>query len=203
MTPVARAAHLAAVALLGLAAGGPPAAAQVMEIGADGDTRVYSGPTRFSAEGAEPIGLAPTRARPRPPASNAPPAGASEAGVSSRLVDAVAWQESRFHADARSSAGAVGEMQLMPATARALGVDPHDPVQNRLGGARYLAWLMRRFDGDLVRSLAAYNAGPGAVERHGGVPPYRETRAYVAAVLDRLSRPESFPSPAPERTLGQ
>ena len=77
-------------------------------------------------------------------------------------------------------------MQLMPATARALGVDPRDADQNLMGGARYLGGLIRRYDGDLTLALAAYNAGPGAVDRHGGVPPYRETRLYVRAVLNRL-----------------
>ncbi len=82
----------------------------------------------------------------------------------------------------------------MPGTARALGVDPHDSRQNFAGGAAYLSGLLKRYDGDTVRALAAYNAGPGAVDRYGGVPPYKETRAYVAAILDRLSqRAESEP----------
>ena len=76
----------------------------------------------------------------------------------------------------------------MPGTARALGVDPSDSRQNYRGGAAYLHRLLIRYDGDLVKSLAAYNAGPGVVDRYGGVPPYPETRAYVAAVLERLSR---------------
>ena len=99
----------------------------------------------------------------------------------------MAWQESRYRPGVVSRAGAVGEMQLMPGTARALGVDPYDSGQNYRGGAAYLGGLMRRYDGDLVRALAAYNAGPGAVDRYRGVPPYRETQAYVSAVLDRLS----------------
>ena len=102
------------------------------------------------------------------------------------MIEAVAWQESRFRAGVVSRAGAIGEMQLMPATARALGVNPYDSEQNYQGGALYLARLMRRYRGDLVLSLAAYNAGPGAVDRWRGVPPYRETRAYVGAVLGRL-----------------
>ena len=87
-----------------------------------------------------------------------------------------------------SPAGAIGEMQLMPSTARSLGVDPWDTRDNFRGGAIYLGSLMHRYDGDLIRALAAYNAGPGAVDRYGGVPPYRETRAYVAAIMNRLGR---------------
>jgi soluble lytic murein transglycosylase-like protein len=80
-------------------------------------------------------------------------------------------------------------MQLMPATARQLGVqNPHDPVQNIKGGAAYLRAQLDRFDGDVERALAAYNAGPGAVIRHGQVPPYRETRRYVQNILDRLAQ---------------
>lgn len=79
----------------------------------------------------------------------------------------------------------------MPGTARGLGVDPFDTRQNFEGGARYLAMLLRRYDGDIILGLAAYNAGPGAVDRYGGVPPYPETQAYVAAVLNRLSEAAS------------
>ena len=75
----------------------------------------------------------------------------------------------------------------MPGTARTLGVDPRDSRQNYAGGATYLAQLLKRYNGDVILALAAYNAGPGAVDRYGGVPPYKETQAYVAAILDRMS----------------
>lgn len=101
------------------------------------------------------------------------------------LLRAVAEQESRFRHRSRSSAGAIGIMQLMPATARHLGVDPYDPRQNVMGGGAYLAAMLTAFDGDVRLALAAYNAGPAAVRRFGGVPPYAETRAYVTAILAR------------------
>jgi soluble lytic murein transglycosylase-like protein len=79
-------------------------------------------------------------------------------------------------------------MQLMPSTAAALGVDARDSRQNFDGGAAYLRLLMQRYDGDIQLALAAYDAGPGAVDRFHGVPPFKETRAYVAAIMERLSR---------------
>lgn len=104
-------------------------------------------------------------------------------GVDPRLVAAVARRESAFNARAVSNKGAGGVMQLMPATASYLGVqDVFDARQNIFGGTRYLRTLLDTFHGDLDLTLAAYNAGPGAVQKHKGVPPYRETRAYVAAV---------------------
>lgn len=104
--------------------------------------------------------------------------------VSPALVLAVMGIESGGRADAVSSAGAVGLMQLIPATASRFGVtDSADPVQNLRGGVAYLDWLMKHFDGDPLMVLAAYNAGEGAVKTNGGVPPYAETRAYVPKVL--------------------
>ncbi|KGM88655.1 Soluble lytic murein transglycosylase [Roseovarius mucosus DSM 17069] len=91
-------------------------------------------------------------------------------------------QESGWRADARSHKGAIGLAQLMPETARNLGVNPHDPRENLEGGARYLAEQYRTF-GSWRLALAAYNAGPGAVTKHGGVPPYEETRNYVKVIL--------------------
>ena len=100
------------------------------------------------------------------------------------FIRAVVRVESNFYADAVSNKGAVGLMQLMPQTAASMGVtDPYDPRQNVLGGARYLRVLANQFEGDLVLTIAAYNAGGGAVRRYEGVPPYRETRRYVRNVL--------------------
>ncbi|MBX5465576.1 MAG: lytic transglycosylase domain-containing protein, partial [Clostridia bacterium] len=111
---------------------------------------------------------------------------AARHGLDARLVEAVARVESGLDPRAVSPAGAVGLMQLMPETARAMGArDPLDPEQNVEAGARYLRELLDRF-GDLSLALAAYNAGPEAVERHGGLPPYPETQAFVRRVLDQL-----------------
>ncbi|HSQ95188.1 MAG TPA: lytic transglycosylase domain-containing protein [Croceibacterium sp.] len=107
--------------------------------------------------------------------------------LSPALIEAVVWQESRWHAAARSTAGALGLSQLMPGTAQSLGVNPDDPLANLEGGARYLRYLLDHFDGDIEKALAAYNAGPGRVDQAGGVPRIRETQTYVAAVMGRLS----------------
>ncbi len=114
-------------------------------------------------------------------------------GIDATLVKAVAQAESSLNPNAVSPAGAKGLMQLMDATARSLGVaDPFDPVQNVAGGAKYLKQLLSRYGGDVRRALAAYNAGPGTVDRYGGIPPYAETQTYVQRVLqlrDRLHPP--------------
>ncbi len=107
--------------------------------------------------------------------------------VSPALIDAIARTESGYNQAARSPARAAGIMQLMPGTARAMGVDSSDARDNIRGGVAYLRLLLNRFDGDVVRTIAAYNAGPAAVERARGVPRFPETKAYVAAVLARLA----------------
>jgi soluble lytic murein transglycosylase-like protein len=107
--------------------------------------------------------------------------------LSPSLLEALVWQESRWRENARSPVGAQGLAQLMPGTARYLGVDPSDPFANLEGGARYLREQLDRFDGNLEKALAAYNAGPGRVERAGGVPNIRETKQYVAAIMGRLA----------------
>jgi len=111
---------------------------------------------------------------------------ASRHGVDPRLLAAVVWAESAFRADAVSHGGAVGLSQLMPATARGIGVDPYDPIQNLDGGARYLRAQLDRF-GSVELAVAAYNAGPGRVAAGGRVPDIVETEVYVLRVLDRYA----------------
>jgi soluble lytic murein transglycosylase-like protein len=110
-------------------------------------------------------------------------------GVEPALIAAVMETESKFNPDAVSQAGAKGLMQLMPATARGLGVtDATDPRQAILGGAKLLGILSQKYDGNLELAVAAYNAGSGAVDQHGGIPPYGETRRYVPLVLAAYER---------------
>ena len=108
---------------------------------------------------------------------------ANQYGIPANLLNAVIQQESGGQADVVSPAGAIGVMQLMPETAQALGVEnPYDAAQNINGGAKYLRQQMDRF-GDTAKALAAYNAGPGAVEKYGGIPPYEETQNYVKNIM--------------------
>ncbi len=109
--------------------------------------------------------------------------------LSPALIEALVWQESRWKEGAVSPVGATGLAQLMPGTARAMGVDPRDPAANLEGGARYLRLQLNAFGGDIDKALAAYNAGPGRVRQAGGVPAIRETQDYVAAILTRLAEP--------------
>jgi len=104
-------------------------------------------------------------------------------GVDEALIRAIIHAESAYQSDAVSPKGAQGLMQLMPGTAKMLEVsDPFNPAKNIDGGARYLSDLLEQFDGDITLAAAAYNAGPGAVTKYGGVPPYEETREYVRRV---------------------
>ncbi len=114
---------------------------------------------------------------------------AAEFGVEEAIVRAIMHAESAFNPNALSRAGAQGLMQLMPATARRFGVtNAYDPGQNIRGGVEYLAWLLKRFNGDLTLAAAGYNAGEGAVDRHKGVPPYSETQRYVVRVAQLAER---------------
>lgn len=114
---------------------------------------------------------------------------AAKYDISPTLLEAVVWQESRWNERAVSPVGARGLAQLMPGTARQMGVDPDDPMANLEGGARYLRMQLDAFGGDIEKALAAYNAGPMRVQRAGGIPRIRETQAYVAAIMARLSEP--------------
>lgn len=173
---------------------GGVAKAQVLAIGDDGSVARYDGPAVYSSSGVR--SLAARAAGPGAPTPAAQPSAAVERAVASSaaryalspdLLAAVAWRESAFRQEAVSRKGARGVMQLMPQTARTLGVDPDDLAANVDGGAAYLSNLLHRFGGDVGLALAAYNAGPQAVVRWGGAPPYRETRAYVSAILERLA----------------
>ena len=171
---------LAPLALLAPAAAG----AQVLEVSGDGTVREF---------GAAIVGQ-PEPASPREPTTctgseltAAFEAAAARHGLSVDLLMSVARAESGCDADAVSPAGAVGVMQLLPETARELGVDPRDPRQNIDGGAAYLRQQIDRFGGRLDLALAAYNAGPAPVARHDAVPPYSETRRYVGRNLDLLA----------------
>ena len=112
---------------------------------------------------------------------------ADSASISPALLAALIAQESGWNPQAVSSKGALGLAQLMPATARELGVDPRDPAANLLGGALYLRRLLDSFDGDIERALAAYNAGPGRVRRANGIPAIAETQAYVRSIVKRVA----------------
>ncbi|MDR3754287.1 MAG: lytic transglycosylase domain-containing protein [Terracidiphilus sp.] len=112
---------------------------------------------------------------------------AEDYGIDPNLAVAMAYQESRGKQSAVSPAGAIGVFQLMPATAAGLGVDPYDRDQNIQGGISYLKQLLDKFGGNEEYALAAYNAGPGAVEKYGGIPPYAETQDYVSKIEGYLN----------------
>ncbi len=185
------------------------AMADVLEIGTSGPVWVAGGPVvpRMGAgiETGEAFAAAPDTYTPANPQASAftqipDTAGpaqwrgrvaelAAKYDISPSLLEALVWQESRWRTGAVSHAGARGLAQLMPGTARQLGVNPHDPSANLEGGARYLRAQLDTFGGDLEKALAAYNAGPGRVHRAGGIPRIRETQNYVSAILSRLSQP--------------
>lgn len=161
-----------------------PAHAQVIEIDSSGQTQTYDGPTVFTATVAAPI----RQQRTFSTSTTVPATLLAEAarthGIAPGLLEAVAWQESRGRMSAVSAKGARGVMQLMPGTAAELGVRADDLADNIRGGALYLRRQIDRF-GSVPLALAAYNAGPGAVLRYRGIPPYRETQDYVAKIMGR------------------
>lgn len=179
--------------------------ADVLEVGVDGYGWVAGGPAADhrglpAAPGEEAGMLADGGAHPGSLTQVALAAGperwsgrvaelAAKYDISPALLEAVVWQESRWNTAAVSPVGARGLAQLMPGTARAMGVDPNDPHANLEGGARYLRMQLDAFGGDVEKALAAYNAGPGRVMRAGGVPAIRETRQYVASIMARLAEP--------------
>ncbi len=170
---------------LGLAALVAPTAglAQVIEIDDSGDARTFDRPTVFAGATAESIRPAERKAQRAQPAMFAE--AAKSHGLDQKLLEAVAWQESRGRMSAVSPKGALGVMQLMPGTAAEMGVRADDLADNIRGGALYLRRQLDRFGGSVPLALAAYNAGPGAVMRYRGIPPYRETRDYVARIMSR------------------
>jgi soluble lytic murein transglycosylase-like protein len=190
--------HIARAAALALAILLVPAraSADVLEIGPQGATWIAGGPRVLPAQQVDAVVSGPDHAFTQI-AESAGPANwqalvaqvAAKYDISPALLEAVVWQESRWRTDAVSSAGARGLTQLMPGTARDLGVDPRDPVANLEGGARYLRQMLDAFGGDVERALAAYNAGPARVAKAGRVPAIRETQLYVASIMARLSIP--------------
>jgi len=174
--------------------------ADVMEIGVSDYSWIAGGPVREDTSEAVKTGAGEVALHDLLVTDAAPTAGpdiwrgrvaelATKYDISPALLEAVVWQESRWNAKAVSPAGARGLAQLMPGTARAMGVNPDDPSANLEGGARYLRIQLDTFEGDLEKALAAYNAGPGRVIDAGGIPNIRETRNYVAAIMARLSAP--------------
>jgi soluble lytic murein transglycosylase-like protein len=138
------------------------------------------------------------------PFQNLIAAAATKYGLDPALLAGLVKQESNFNPNAKSGAGAKGLTQLMDATAKMLGVtDPYDPAQSLDGGAKFLGGLMKQFHGDQSLALAAYNAGPGAVKKYGGIPPYQETQRYIPKVLGfaaQFSRSWAGSSSAPTKS---
>lgn len=166
--PVAAMPALSAPALTGIVEEASPVAAGDLHPLSFTEAAAAAGPDRWSGRVAE---------------------LAAKYDISPALLEAVVWQESRWNTGAVSPVGARGLAQLMPGTARAMGVNPHDPNANLEGGARYLRMQLDAFGGDVEKALAAYNAGPGRVISAGGIPAIRETRLYVASIMARLAEP--------------
>ena len=181
-----------------------PAYAQVMDIAPDGTVSVRQGSGAATFEIVSPASdkvieesidiNVPQMAITPVDSSTVPPQfvaavnyAATSANISPNLLAALVWQESRWNPQALSPKGAMGLAQLMPATARWLGVNPADPNANLVGGARYLRMLLDQFDGNVEKALAAYNAGPGRVRSAGGIPAIAETQNYVASIVRRVS----------------
>lgn len=162
-----------------------PATAAVWEVGADGSVE------RLDRDAvARPVAAIAVTPRGQRAAGFRPivASAADRYAVNPALIDAIAHVESRYNPAALSPKRARGIMQLMPGTARDLGVDAGDPAANIRGGTAYIRRLLDRFDGDIVRTIAAYNAGPAAVVRAKGIPPYPETVSYVSRVLDHMAQ---------------
>lgn len=208
--PVSRNLRIVAAGL-GFAAGlfASSADAQVMDIGSDGTVSVRQGAGAANwvvvssasdqtvDENGSPVVIpesAVTDISPAPVPTQYAAAlsqAAAAANISPALLAALVWQESRWNPQALSRKGAIGLAQLMPATARGLGVNPMDPVANLNGGARYLRQLLDQFDGNVEKALAAYNAGAARVRNAGGVPAIAETRNYVTSIVRRISASSS------------
>jgi soluble lytic murein transglycosylase-like protein len=158
-----------------------------------GFTEVPAGSVvRFEAEDYVAPAPAPVEARPAPIPAADPKTMIRDAAARYVLprafVESVAKVESAMKTDAVSPKGAIGVMQLMPSTARSLAADPNDPEQNIDAGTRLLRELLLKYDGDVAKALAAYNAGPAAVDRYQGIPPYPETQSYVDKVIQNYKQ---------------
>jgi soluble lytic murein transglycosylase-like protein len=209
---VERVAHLQALMGVGPTAAPAPAQTSAATTGTSTDfaarLAAVSTPGPTAATGAAPAATGTAGAGAKTPYAAEIDAAAAKYNVDPALLRGLIRQESNFNANATSPAGARGLTQLMPGTAAALGVDPSVPAQAIEGGAKYLRQQLDKFGNDPAKALAAYNAGPGAVQRYGGVPPYAETQNYVQKVLAyaaeyRLAAPAataaaaSVTSPAP------
>lgn len=171
-----------------------PAFADVLEIGPEGASWVAGGPVAVATITGDDSFASFALSQPSAAAGPAQWRShvarlAAKYDLSPQLLEALVWQESRWHPSAVSPAGARGLAQLMPGTARDMGINPDDPLANLEGGARYLRQQLNTFGGDLEKALAAYNAGPKRVIQAGGIPNIPETRGYVAAIMARLAQP--------------